>query len=128
MTDHRARVHRLWGAALVAAALATPAAAATITDVQARALDAQHWMLRLRASGPLAFDVVPARRGTFAVRLYRARLGTLPPRGPTPFGTVVLTQERTGHALLRITLADPQSRVTASQGGNAGEMEVRIGR
>lgn len=99
----------------------------TLADAQVVDLAERGWVLRLRSSGPQAFDRTSgADADTVVVLLHGARLGALTPLGELPFGTVRV-RERRGGVEVQIGLA-PGVRVRVGQGGSPSEVEVRIAR
>lgn len=100
-----------------------------VADLQLRSADTAHWVLHVRSSGPQAFDVVPQRTATrFAVRLYGAILGSTPPLGASPFGTITVQSERAGNVLVTLQLADKTWRARAAQGASANAVDIRLSR
>ena len=116
---------------LLGVVLRTPvalAAPAVVADVQVRPVAGGEFVLRLQSTASQAFDVLPAPRGQFALRLYQARLGALPRMVETPFGRAVLAEERAGNVVLHLTLTDPAVRLRAVQGANPNVVEIRASR
>ena len=103
---------------------------AVIADVQVTNPEARHYLLRIRSSGPQAFDVIPSPvNKSFALRLYKTRPGNYKPLGKLAFGTVSLTNEpsRGSTLLLVIPYAAYQSyKFVATQGVDPNVVEVRI--
>jgi hypothetical protein len=120
-----ARLMLVW---LLALASAAPAARLVLADAQVVAAGDAGWVLRLRSSGPQAFDVVPQpnpRR--LVVRLHGAVLGDLASLGTVPFGTVRIERDRRD-VVVRVTLDDSGLRGRAVQGRSADVVEIRIER
>jgi len=100
-----------------------------VADLQLRSTDATHWVLHVRSSGPQAFDVVPQHGGTrFVVRLYGAVLGSTPPLGAAPFGTVSVKPDGSGNVTLTIQLATKNWHASAVQGTSANAVDVQVSR
>lgn len=107
------------------AAKAQPAGS-TVLNVQIVELDAASSVLRVHSTGPQAFDRLKAKNPRqVLVRLYRARLGDLPPFDQPSFGSVSLS-ESGGNVLLTIDLASTLYTAAVSQGGNPDIIEVRV--
>jgi hypothetical protein len=100
-----------------------------VSDVQITTLDADHWLVRVRSSGPQAFDVQPPGRdpSKVVVRLHGARIGSLAPVGSIPFGSVSLQTDH-GDVLLRVNLASRSYRWKATQGPSPNLVELRVSR
>lgn len=98
-----------------------------VADAQLVAVSSNEFVLRLRSSGPLAFDVVSIPNSPdLGVRLYQAKLGEVPELNPLPFGAISWTAEAKGDLLLRLSLKDPGFRAKVCQGAGPGVVEIKI--
>lgn len=97
-----------------------------LADCQVTTLAGERWIVRLRSTGPQAFDAT-TDGDDLVVRLHAARAGdlTVPPAGA--YGTLTLVEDAGGVAV-RLAPADAGLRVTARQGSGASEVELRIER
>jgi len=106
----------------------TACAQARVADAQLTGLGESSFVLRIRSTGPQAFDVVPgARADQVRVRLYRVVLGDLPALSAAPSGSIRFVAERAGHVLVVLDLG-PGYRAQVRQGGNPHVVEVTIER
>jgi hypothetical protein len=125
-------------AVLLAAAVALAAAgpgwsvahpAAVVANVQIVELGADRYVIVLRSTTALPFDVVASTLPTrVQVRLYRTTLGIEQTIETASFGTVSLAEEPAGHVLVRVDLADRAYRARVRQGANANTVEIAISR
>lgn len=106
---------------LPVAALAEPAL--VVADCQVRAFEGERFVVRLRSTGPQAFDVLPDG----AVRLHGARATGLVVPEAAAFGSVVVAEDD-GGVVARVVPSDAGWRVTARQGSSANVVELRVGR
>ncbi len=119
--------------ALLAAAPAAGAAPAAappaprLADVQAVNLGGGRYVVHLRGSGPLAFDVLPRRFPRLvAVRLHGVRLGNLHTTWRIPFGWVYPLEYPGGDVVVWFVLERSGMQVRVEQGDNAATVEVRV--
>jgi hypothetical protein len=100
---------------------------AVVADLQVVALEGDRFVVRLRASRPLAFDVLaPPGPARVIVRLHGARLRQTAIE-VTPFATVTLAEDGDG-LFLGLDLVDPGYRTRVIQGDNPGVVEVHVTR
>ena len=99
-------------------------AAPVVADVQVIETGPSTWIVRISVTEAQAFDVSPddPRR----VRLHGATLGrSRAPVDPAPFGTIVLTQTKSG-VDERVKLAGARYSIEAVQGASPSLVELRI--
>jgi len=111
-------------AALAAGARAEPQL--VVADCQVTALEGERWIVRLRSTGPQAFDAAHAGDDV-VVRLHAARAGDLVLPPPGAFGTLTLVEDA-GGVVVRLTPAHAGLLVTTRQGGSASDVELRVER
>ena len=98
-----------------------------LADLQVSPVENRNHLVRLQATGPLAFDRVPTKNPRqVLVRLYGAKLGALPDITPPPFGTINLIQESDRSVLVDLNFFSPSQRAAVAQGGNPNTVEIRV--
>ncbi|HTL48657.1 MAG TPA: fibronectin type III domain-containing protein [Verrucomicrobiae bacterium] len=113
------------GLVLAAAAPLAYADTAVVSDAQVIDLGQNNFLLKLRSSGPQAFDATLKNPTTLEVRLYQATLGTFAVPS-TPFGGVTFTQDKAEQVLMRLTLNDPTHKPRVQQGDSADSVDIYV--
>lgn len=102
-------------------------AAASLVNVQIVEIDGANSVLRLQATGPLAFDRMKSKDPRqVIIRLYAMQLGDIPPFEQPAYGSVSFSDDGRGTVTVTLTLASSQDAATVTQGGNPNTVEVRV--
>lgn len=99
----------------------------SVVDAQLVDLGQQQFVLRVRSSGPQAFDIIPPHDpAILEVRLYQAKLDNFAPISESDFGSISFIQEEDDQVLIRFHLSDPAFRLHVNQGDNANTIEITM--
>ena len=102
-------------------------AAASLVNVQIVEIDVANSVIRLQATGPLAFDRLKSKDSRqVIVQLYAAQLGDIPPFEQPTFGSVSFADDGRGTVTVTVNLSSSRSTAKVTQGGNPNTVEVRV--